>query len=102
MALTVTNARSNMPLTSVQGDKRVFQGRITFDSSYPTGGEVLTPAEVGLTRIDHVIVTAKGGTEVVVWDHANSKLQIFTADGVEATNASNQSAVVCHVEVSGI
>lgn len=102
MPLTVTNAAANTPLSSVIGDHREFHGRITFDSSYPTGGEVLTPAEVGLTRIDHVQVSARGGTEVVVWDHVNSKLQIFTADGVEATNASNQSAIVCHITVRGI
>ena len=101
MALTITNSRPNQPRTSVMGDRRAFVGQITFDSSYPTGGEVLTAAEVGLTRITHVDVAAKGGTETVVWDHVNSKLQIFTADGVEALNATNASTIVAHVQVFG-
>ena len=46
MALTVS---LNRP--TVFGDAKVASGTITFDSSYPTGGESLTPALLGLTSI---------------------------------------------------
>lgn len=101
MALTMTSSFANEGATRVVGRKRVWTGLVTFDNSYPTGGEAITPAQFGLSVINHVNVRAKGGTEVVVWDHVNSKLQIFTADGVEALNASDQSAIVCHCEVTG-
>ena len=47
MALTVS---LNRP--TVFGDAKVASGTITFDSSYPTGGESLTPALLGLTQVD--------------------------------------------------
>lgn len=40
----------------VAGTKRVVRGTVTFDSSYPTGGEAFTAANVGLMAIEHVEV----------------------------------------------
>jgi len=55
MALTVT-----MDSNSVQGNKKVVYGRIAFDSSYPTGGETFTAADIGLGRIDDIAFTSNG------------------------------------------
>lgn len=74
------------------GDKRVHAYGITFDNSYPTGGEAVTAGLVGLNTIQFVIPLVNGAN-FSVWDRTNSKLLIYTADGVEAANASDQSAV---------
>ena len=88
MALTITSRR-----VINTKDARVIAATIAFDNSYPTGGEAVTAAELGLdSTIDAVIVTT-GGSDTVVYNRSTGKLQIFTADGTEATNASDQSAV---------
>lgn len=58
---------------------------ITFDSSYPTGGESLTPQMLGLTVIDFINAPAKGGYSFE-YDRTNKKLKALyaTGGGVEA------------------
>lgn len=97
MALTATKR-----LETVIGDKRFHVYRIVFDNSYPTGGEDLTPGLVGLNTIEHVIVPGPNGTEFVTWDRTNKKLLVFTADGTQAANASDQSAVGVELSVIGV
>lgn len=97
MALTFTEAKSE-----VVGSSRSWRGTVTFDSSYPTGGEAIAIADFGFNvEIDTVLAAADTGAEVVAWDSANSKILVYTADGTEATNASNQSAVTCTVVAFG-
>ena len=96
MALTITSR-------AVLNDKdtRVVAATIAFDSSYPTGGEAIAASDLGLdSSIDAVFVTT-GGADVVVWSRSTGKLLIYTADGTEATNASDQSAVTRDVLVIG-
>ena len=38
-----------------EGGKRMNVVDITFDSSYPTGGEAVTPNQLGLNTIDRVL-----------------------------------------------
>lgn len=87
----------------VYGAERVRRGTVTFDNSYPTGGESYTPQLFGLTRITKVDVAALNvaGNRLVVNDRTNSKLLLFTALGTQATNASDQSTIVVEVEVTG-
>ena len=74
-------------ITSVAGadysvaNKRVRIRKITFDSSYPTGGESITASDVGLHKITEAIPhgafrkTSDGSTAVFVsYDYTNSKL----------------------------
>lgn len=77
------------------GNKKVKVRDITFDSSYPTGGESLTAADVGLRKIDQVIPNGTavdsdgtGGTHavVVVYDYSTAKLQAF--EGGASANAA--------------
>lgn len=75
MALTATQR-----LATVIGNKRLHAYRITFDSSYPTGGETLSPGLVGMATIEAVIPLVNG-TEFFVWDRTNAKLLVYTADG---------------------
>lgn len=97
MALTATKR-----LETVIGDKRLHIYRIAFDASYPTGGETYTPGLFGLNSIDAVLVPGPNAAEYVVWDRTNKTFLVYTADGTEAVNASDQSAVGAEVAVIGI
>lgn len=74
---------------------RAVVADITFDNSYPTGGEALAAADVGLSKIEYVRAEQKGvANRICEYDYANSKLLLFTALGTQAANASDQSAIV--------
>ena len=64
---------------SVFGNKRVRVVDVDFDSSYPTGGESLTAADLGLSVVDIVIPSPKSGY-VFEYDYTNSKLKAYWAD----------------------
>lgn len=87
------------------GDRKVVYATVTFDNSYPTGGEAIAAADFGgelrsLDRIETQGVNT-AGNRLVVWDRANSKLLLFTALGTQATNASDQSAIVVEITAIG-
>lgn len=94
MALTI------VPLATLKtSDNETQIVNITFDSSYPTGGEALTAAELGLHSILGCVI---GGINAVRyhagWDQANKKLMLYQEDGTsgieaQVANASDQSAV---------
>lgn len=75
--LTVTE------LTRIRGGAGVMSmamARVLFDSSYPTGGESLTPADLGLTTIEHLVAVADTATAAgygFMYDDANEKLLAF-------------------------
>jgi hypothetical protein len=96
MALTATER-----VRTVIGNKRLHIFRVVFDSSYPTGGESFSPGVVGLNGVE-AMIPAPSGIEFAVYDYTNKKLQLFTADGTEATNASNQSTIGATCVVIGI
>ena len=50
---------------------------ITFDSSYPTGGELLTPRMLGMNVIEFVEIEPSGGY-FFEYDHANQKVKVLT------------------------
>ena len=68
------------------------QGKLTFDSSYPTGGELLAPSDLGLDDIDHLNVMLLSGA-FPVWDKTNDKLKVFTAAGAEVANTTDLSSL---------
>ena len=83
---------------------------VTFDNSYPTGGEAIVAADLGLTTLREVIsvmtVAPLPFTSTVKWDRPNSKLFISVEDGTsgvnaEAGSASDQSAVIALVMAIG-
>lgn len=86
--------------TTVFGDKRIVLASVDFDSSYPTGGEALTPANFSLDSIDLIVPTHKLGY-LVEYDKANSLLKAFYfdydagADGaaIQVANATNLSGL---------
>lgn len=89
---------------TVFGDKRVVLGTVTFDSSYPTGGEAVSASTFGLVSIDAVVVLGTRG--VVTWspwyNPATGKLVAqVTADGTQVANTTDLSTLVADVLVIG-
>lgn len=103
MALTVTSLEK-----AKLSRLRLNVVRVTFDSSYPTGGESLTAAQLGLNKVTVVIpLTASG--YVGEYDLTNSKLKAFYGDNnnasdgplVEVANTTDLSAVTMNLVVIG-
>lgn len=76
MALTI----SNLEYVSLN-NKRLRTGKITFDSSYPTGGEALLPNAIGLDVIDSITfsggVNATPAAVILDYDYTNQKVRAF-------------------------
>lgn len=72
MALTISElGRGHM------GAMKTVLCTVTFDSSYPTGGEAFGPSDVSLSTILAVIPAAAASTDeglAITWDSANEKL----------------------------
>jgi len=76
MALTVAITRRN-----VAGHQNIVTGTIAFDSSYPTGGESFTAADLGLRTIDLMLFQQGTIGLTYSYDYTASKVQAF-AQGV--------------------
>lgn len=95
MALTVV---LNRP--SVIGDKRMVTGTITFDSTYPAGGEALTAATLGLGVVEHFAAQpAMNSTPlalVLSYNRTTSKILAFESagdgDAMDENNTTDISA----------
>lgn len=59
------------------GNFHSVAGAIAFDASYPTGGELLAPGDIGLGHIAFMWVPPKSGF-VFEYDYTNQKLMAFT------------------------
>jgi len=71
MALTV----SDLSFNNV-GAQAAAEGTLTFDASYPAGGESLTARQIGLEYIDNIQLQSDDGY-VIKYGKANAKLQAF-------------------------
>lgn len=109
MALTLTKISAY-----TSGNKRHRVYDVTFDSSYPTGGESLTAADVNLRKIEQLIVhgpatATRGGTTGVLatYDYTNSKLQAFWGNAgtasvlPEVTDTTNVATQICRITAIG-
>lgn len=88
---------------TVWGDKRAALVTVTFDNSYPTGGEAVAASDVGLTAIDHVIAAPLVSVDNdVYWDGPNSKLFVTVrSTGVEVANAVSLATLTARLLVIG-
>jgi hypothetical protein len=112
MAVTVSNVSASSVTTGgrndVQlGERRAVLHRVTFDASYPTGGQPYDPRSFGVNFPVATIflnvrkVAASVGTEFV-YDYVNKKIFAFvTSTGLEVANAVNLSTVVIDAFVVG-
>lgn len=93
---------------AVGGGYMEVLAEVTFDNSYPTGGEAVTANQFKLGTILHMTCeTATTGVQPG-FDRANSKIKLYwvdtTTDGAElaeVTAADDQSAAVVAVRVVG-
>lgn len=105
MGLTVTpTTPDKVPINT--GVERFVAGTATFDSSYITGGEALTAATLGLTRLDRLVFEAKSGYQFD-YDYTNQKVRVFqqSQSGTVTANPGNHTAVTAvntDVTVTGL
>lgn len=72
---------------------RVVTGTLAFDSSYPTGGEAITPSTAfGLSEVHGVLFGNQGGY-TFAYDYVNNKVLAYTTAGTEVVNATDLSAL---------
>tara|TARA_R100001509_G_scaffold128481_1_gene81886 strand:- start:3773 stop:4084 length:312 start_codon:yes stop_codon:yes gene_type:complete len=100
MALTV----EQLGRTNVTGNRLTVALKITFDDSYPTGGEALDLTAY-VENIETVGIEVSGGY-VFQYDRTNKKVLAYEAgaDGAaldQVANATNLSTVVTYVSVTG-
>lgn len=108
MALTITTA-SPQSSNDVWGRQRVATARVTFDSSYATGGESLTPANVGLSSFTYVAIEVDASVaahrgRIVQFDYTANKMLVLEEEAVaaggpllETANATDLSTMVVRV-----
>jgi hypothetical protein len=100
MALTV----EQLGRTNVTGNRLTVALKITFDASYPTGGEPLDLTAY-VSNIETVGVEVSGGY-VFQYDRTNKKVLAYEAGADsaaldEVANAANLSSTVTFVTVTG-
>lgn len=96
MALTLAQDRR-----TVMGDRRVSFARITFDASYPTGGEAFTPGMFGMTQID-AVVQHNISTHSVAYSATTGKLLAYTvASAAQVADTTDLSAITVDVVIYG-
>lgn len=102
--MAATIATPSTTQDTIIGDLRITTREVTFDSSYPTGGEPLTAANLGLTYVSTAIATLKtaatGSVTQVWYDIANAKLKAYTA-AAEVADTTNIASVVAQVVAIG-
>lgn len=79
MAITITNPGSSADVPGVSGNIKYVIKDITFDDSYPTGGEGLSATQLGLEEVYIVLISQKSDGYVVQYDYSNEKLEIYEA-----------------------
>jgi hypothetical protein len=90
---------SNVEQLGVDGTFRKVSCDITWDSSYPTAGEVLTPTDVGLQHIErqeHFEVVTPDATAAVIsgnFTASSRKLKLNDTDS-EVANTSDMAGLV--------
>jgi hypothetical protein len=90
------------------GNKNIAIYDITFDSSYPTGGEALVPSDIGFDIIDYFTATSDTGYHFMY--NYSTTLEAWWADNnassdtalVEVANTTNLSAVVVRTMFIGV
>ena len=72
------------------GRKRLVYGTITFDDSYPAGGEAFSASNIGLAVIDRLAIDPQDGF-VFEWDATNNKV-IVRESGTASAALDEQDA----------
>lgn len=97
MAVTVAIVATSTPSVKPSQEGVSFvTATVTFDSSYPTGGEAVAASDFGLSSIRGLIVGSNDEAGVSArWDASASKLKLFDEEntsGIEAEFANTGDA----------
>jgi len=84
---------------------RAVLADVTFDGSYPAGGEPYTAAMFGLSKVDYIAPAAAKGSATTAYlcmaDHTASTLMLFgqtaATSALVETATANQAATVARV-----
>lgn len=98
MAVAIANVSSVSDDT--WGRHRVRVVKVTFDASYPTGGETFTPQNAGLASFETIIVSPDTNTNPTVnvrYNYTTSKLMAFVAAGTEVPDTTDLSTLVARI-----
>lgn len=79
-------------------------GIYTGPTSYVTGGDAFTPANIAMGQIHFIVFEPPtNGTAIVVarYDYTNQKVKWFDYAGVEQSNAANLSTYSARYEAVG-
>lgn len=94
-------------VTNVEGALRTKTVNVTFDSSYPTGGEAFSTSDLGFGTVFYVEVLPTAGY-VFEYVASTGKIKAYwvdtTTDGAamaEVANTTNLSTVTAIVKVVG-
>lgn len=105
MAVSVSSVLSRPP-HEIVGNRKKTVTDVTGDSAYPSGGEPLTAANLGLRKVVYAVANpvatgTNAGTAAIAakYDVANSKLLVY--DGDSEVGAVNLSDLVVRVEAYG-
>ena len=93
MALTISTSRTNYV-----GDQRIVYGTVTFDDSYPTGGEAFDIGAIGFVRLDFINFNQGEDGYVFHWDAANEKVIVYES-GTASAALDEQDA---EADLSGV
>jgi hypothetical protein len=102
MAATVSRV-----LDTVVGAQRKTVSEITFDSSYPTGGEAVTASQLGFgVAVLNASTTIKtvGGTVNVAnayYDIPNGKVLVYDETPAEVSDTATLATLVVQIEAYG-
>lgn len=109
MAATTANVQTAL-LNTVPNTRAGF-ATLTPDTSYPTGGYAVTPAQLGLSRVSFAMCNAVGsasnnGAATASYNQATGKVQLFTTGTtgaqVEVASAANVSGITVNILALGV
>lgn len=98
MAVAVTQVERK----TVFGDRRILFATLTFSSNYATGGESLTPAMLGMKRLDYIgfsgpaVSTDRATADVPGYDYTTNKV-LFYQTGTSANDPLNEKGAEAYI-----
>jgi hypothetical protein len=107
MAISASRVTTGGVPYRIVGNKKETVTDVTFDSSYPTGGEAVTASDLGLSNLEEVVdlqVKTVGGTVNVAnifFDEVNSKLKVYDETPAEVADTATLATLVVRVRARG-
>jgi hypothetical protein len=107
MALTISTPSNAMDVAGVPGNNKYVIKRILFDSSYATGGESLTPTQLGFDSLHIMLTSSEDNGYVAEYDYSGEKLVLYEAgaDGAaldEVADTTDVSSVYVRILTFGV